>query len=57
MKPIVKFRYIFYQGRSETRRCFIITTFQLCFILCYYEGPSKPGGIEIEWDTSASCVW
>lgn len=56
MKPIVKFRYIFYQGRSETRRCFIITTFQLCFILCYYEGPSKPGGIEIEWDTSASCV-
>ena len=47
MKPIAKSRYIFYQGWSKTRRCFINTTFHLCFRLCYYEGPSKPGGMEM----------
>jgi hypothetical protein len=32
----------------------ITTAFQLCFRICRYEGPEKPGGTEIEWDTSAS---
>jgi hypothetical protein len=32
------------------RGCFITTAFQLCFRICYYEGPGKSGGTEIEWE-------
>jgi hypothetical protein len=32
----------------------IAIAFQLSFKLFHYEGPGKPGGTEIEWDTSAS---
>jgi hypothetical protein len=28
--------------------------FQLCLRVCHQEGPRKPGGIEIKWDTSAA---
>jgi hypothetical protein len=26
----------------------------LCYRICYYNGPGKADGTEIEWDTSAS---
>jgi hypothetical protein len=32
---------------------FITIDFQLCFRMCHYEVPRKPGGTEIKWDTSA----
>jgi hypothetical protein len=43
-----------YPKWSETRRCSVTTAFQLCFRMCHYEDAGKPGGTEIEWDTSAS---
>jgi hypothetical protein len=43
-----------YPKLSKIRECFITTTFQLCFKICQKESPEKPGGTEIEWDTSAS---
>jgi hypothetical protein len=41
------------QNGIKKRRCFIATAFQLCFRVCHLEGPGKPGGTEIKWDTSA----
>jgi hypothetical protein len=29
--------------KLKKRRCFIATAFQLCFILCHYEGSGKAG--------------
>jgi hypothetical protein len=43
-----------YSKQSETRRCFIAIAFKLGFRICHQEGPRKPGGAEIEWDTSPS---
>jgi hypothetical protein len=42
-----------YPEWSKTRRCFIATAFQLCAGVRHKEGPGKPGGSEIKWDTSA----
>jgi hypothetical protein len=42
--------------KNHYLRCFITTTFQLCFRICHQEDPRKPGGTEIEWDTSAAGV-
>jgi hypothetical protein len=39
------------------RRCFIATAVQLCFGICHLEGPGKPVGTEIKWDTSAACLF
>jgi hypothetical protein len=41
-----------YPKWSETR-CSITTAIQRCFRICHQEGAGKPGGTEIEWDTSA----
>jgi hypothetical protein len=39
---------------DQWKESIIITTaFQLA-LECHYEGPGKPGGAEITWDTSAS---
>jgi hypothetical protein len=40
----------------EARKCFIADGFQLFFRMCHHEGLRKPGGIGIEWDTSASSL-
>jgi hypothetical protein len=40
-----------YPQRSKTRGCFNATAFKLSFRTCHYEGPRKPGGTEIKWDT------
>jgi hypothetical protein len=37
-----------YPELFETR-CFIATALQLCFRICHYEGPRKPGGSENKW--------
>jgi hypothetical protein len=39
---------------SKIKRCFIAISLKLCFRICHYEGPRKPGGTEIKWDTSAA---
>jgi hypothetical protein len=36
---------ISYSEWSESRRCFSATAFQLCFRICYQEGPTKSGRI------------
>jgi hypothetical protein len=28
--------------------------FNFCYRICHYEGPGKPNGTEIEWNTSTS---
>jgi hypothetical protein len=33
----------FLLGWSETRRFFIVLSYQLCFRICYQEGPRKSG--------------
>jgi hypothetical protein len=38
----------------KSRRCSITTAFQLCFGIFHLGGLGKPGGTEIEWDSSAS---
>jgi hypothetical protein len=42
------------QNSLKTRSCFIAIAFQLCFRICHLEGPGKPGGTEIKWNTSAA---
>jgi hypothetical protein len=32
------------------------TAFELCFRICHWEGPGKPGGTEIKWDTSSGDI-
>jgi hypothetical protein len=36
--------------------CLSITDFEPCFIICHDEGPEKPGGFEINWDTTTADV-
>jgi hypothetical protein len=50
---IDKYFIVSYPEWSKTRRCFIVTAFQLFFRIYNLEGPGKPGGTEIRWDTSA----
>jgi hypothetical protein len=42
------------QNGLKKRRCFITTAFQICFRICHYERPVKPGGTETKWDKSAA---
>jgi hypothetical protein len=44
---------ISYSEWSETRRCFITISLQLCFIICHQTGPRKSGRTENEWNTLA----
>jgi hypothetical protein len=51
--------YISYSDWYKTKSCFVATAFELYFRMCHYEDLVKPGGTEIEWDTSAAglCWW
>jgi len=40
-----------YSEWSETRRRFTATDFQLCIIICYYEGRRKSERTRIGWNT------
>jgi hypothetical protein len=46
-------RYVSYKEWFETRRCFIAVAFQFCFRMRHWKGSSKPGVLEIKWNTSA----
>jgi hypothetical protein len=45
-------RYSSCSEGPEISRGFIDTAFKLCFTVCHYEGPSKGGWNESEWDKS-----
>jgi hypothetical protein len=59
MKLIVNYVYVdicpvrFLSEWSKTR-CFIAIALRLCFRICHWEGPGKPSGTEIKWNTSAA---
>jgi hypothetical protein len=36
--------------------CLCIIAFEPCFRIRHEEGPEKPGGVEINWDTSTADV-
>lgn len=50
-----KRRKTLYSVWPETRTI-IATASNPSFSICHYEGPSKPGGPESKWDTSASGI-
>jgi hypothetical protein len=45
---------VLYSDWSETRKCFIITAFQLCFRIFCQETPKKSGMIGTERNTSSA---
>jgi hypothetical protein len=45
---------IIFLDKMYKKWCFIATAFQLYFSKCHYEGPGKPDGTEIKWNTSAA---
>jgi hypothetical protein len=44
------------QNDQKQRDAVITMAFQLFFAIYQYEGPGKPSGTKIKWDTSASCL-
>jgi hypothetical protein len=44
-------------GMSKIDRSYFAYVFKLYFVICRSQGPRKPGGTEMKWNTSATGLY